>query len=197
MKLLMASSNTNKLEEIRRILSPLGVDVISPAEIGVDLEVEETGETFAENACIKALAYHNASGLAAIADDSGLQIDALGGRPGVHSARYQGKDAPSDVKIAAVLEELKDVPEEERTARFVCAVSCVIDKDTIVSCQETCEGFIGTKPAGEGGFGYDPIFYIGNRSMAQRSDEEKDTLSHRGKALRKFALMLEINLGRM
>ena len=190
MKILAATNNKDKLVEIRRILEPLGVEVVSPAEVGVSIEVDETGATFAENALIKARAFFEASGLPSLADDSGLCVDALDGRPGLHTAYYQGENATYPQRIAALVDELKDVPEERRTARFVCHLCLVIDGQPAIECKGVCEGSIGRRPAGEGGFGYDPIFYVDGKSMAERPKEEKDYLSHRGRALREFAVRL-------
>ncbi len=192
--MVAATGNPHKLEEFARILTPLGIQVLSPKELGVELEVEETGETFAENAYMKAKAFFEATGKPALADDSGLCVDALGGRPGVYSARYHGEDAPYSHKIAALVAELEGVPREQRTARFTCAICCVLDQDTVLRAEEHCEGLIGYKPRGSNGFGYDPILYRGERSLGELSDEEKDAVSHRGKALRTFAQLLGTTL---
>jgi len=186
-KILAATNNKDKLAEIRRILEPLGVSVASPAEVGVSVEVEETGSTFAENARLKAQAFYEASGLPSLADDSGLCVDALDGRPGLHTAFYQGENATYRQRISALVGELKDVPDGRRTARFVCHLCLVVDGQTTLECRGVCEGEIGREPRGEGGFGYDPIFYVDGKSMAERPKEEKDYLSHRGRALREFA----------
>ena len=191
MRILAATNNQNKLREIRRVLEPLGVNVIAPADLGLQVEVAETGTTFAENAQLKAEAFFRASGLPSLADDSGLCVDALEGRPGVYSSSYQGENATAERKISALLDELAGVPETRRTARFVSAVCCVLDEETILRCEGVCEGVIGVRPAGEGGFGYDPVFYVQGKSFAQLTGEEKDKLSHRGKALRAFATKLE------
>ena len=191
MKLLAATGNPHKLEEIRRILSHLGVEVLSPRDVGINISVEENGDTFSQNAYLKAVAYHKASGMAVIADDSGLCVDALGGRPGVHSARYQGEGSSYQVKINALLAELKDIPQDKRIARFVSSICCIMENGRFITCDGFCEGYIGFSPSGAGGFGYDPIFYIGNKSMAQLSDKEKDAVSHRGNALEIFAKLLK------
>lgn len=193
MKLIAATGNKNKVEEFARILAPLGVEVISPADLGLALEVEETGDTFAENAYLKAKAFFDATGKPALADDSGLCVDALDGRPGVFSARYHGEGTSYTQKIAALVAELAGLklPEEGRTARFTCAICCVLDGETVVRAQESCEGRIGYEMRGEHGFGYDPIFYMGERSMAELDDAGKDAVSHRGRALRSFAQQLE------
>jgi XTP/dITP diphosphohydrolase len=187
LKLLAATTNQNKLQEFSRILSPLGVEIVSPAELGIALEVEENGGTFAENARIKAEAYYNSTGLATVADDSGLCVTALGGRPGVHSARYLG-DAPQAEKNAALLSEMEG--EKNRAAQFVCAICCVTGKETITA-EGVCEGEIALVPSGEAGFGYDPVFMYEGRSFAEIPPEEKDAVSHRGKALQAFAQKLQ------
>lgn len=195
---VIATGNKGKLEEFRRILTPLGIAVKSAAELGVSMDgIEETGETFAENARIKALAVYERSGKPTIADDSGLCVDALGGRPGVYSARYQGENASAAEKNAALLAELADTPEEKRTAHFACAICCVLSDDDRIECTGICEGRIGFSPSGSGGFGYDPVFYIGNKSFSELADEEKDAHSHRGAALAKLAseLKLRYNAG--
>lgn len=194
MKLLAATGNPHKIDEFRRILSPLGIEVVTPAELGVDASAKETGFTFAENARIKAMAVYRRAGCPVVADDSGLCVDALGGRPGIHSARYMGEDTPHSDKIIGLLAELEDVPEPRRTARFEAAICCVIDSDTIIECRGVCEGTIGFAPSGSGGFGFDPIFRVEGESFADLSPEKKDMLSHRGKALREFANKLEAYL---
>ncbi|MDR2909611.1 MAG: RdgB/HAM1 family non-canonical purine NTP pyrophosphatase [Oscillospiraceae bacterium] len=194
MKLVAATGNLHKLKEFKRILTPLGVEVLSPEEAGISPEVEETGETFKDNARLKALAFYREGKLPAIADDSGLCVDALGGRPGVRSARYRGEASTYPEKFSALLGELSGVPPEKRTARFVCAICCVLGEGEAITCEESCEGFIGYAPDGEGGFGYDPLFYIGGRSVAGMSDGEKDMVSHRAKALRRFSKLLEAHI---
>jgi XTP/dITP diphosphohydrolase len=187
MRLLAATTNKNKLQEFSRILSPLGVEVVSPAELGVELDIEENGATFAENARIKAEAYYNKTGIPTVADDSGLCVAALGGRPGVHSARYHG-GAPQAEKNAALLGEMEG--EENRAAQFVCAICCVLGEETITA-EGICEGEIALTPSGKAGFGYDPVFVYKGRSFAEISAEEKDAVSHRGKALKLFAQRLQ------
>jgi len=195
MRILAATGNKNKLEEIRRVLEPLGVSVVSPGDLDIDLSVEETGATFAENAFLKAKAYFRASGLPSLADDSGLCVDALEGRPGIHSATYCGAGSTYGQRISALLKELEEVPSgRQRTARFVSAICCVMDEETILRCEGVCEGRVGFEAAGYGGFGYDPVFYVGDRSFAQLSGDEKDAISHRGNALRAFVALLEEQL---
>ena len=186
MKLLAATGNKHKLEEFRRILSPLGINVISLNDIGLDANVEETGKTFLENAEIKAMALYKLTGIPTFADDSGLCIDALGGRPGVYSARYGGESLPHGEKIGLILKEMESIPDERRGARFTAAIFCVLGDDSAIACEGNCEGRIGYEPRGGGGFGYDPIFMVGERSFAELSGKEKDEISHRGRALREF-----------
>lgn len=186
MELILATNNPHKVEEFSRILAPLGIVVRSQKEVCPGLEVEETGTTFAENARLKAEAVFRATGLAAVADDSGLCVDALNGAPGVFSARFAGPGATDAQRIARLLDELREVPDDCRTARFVSAICCIGPNGLFVECQGSCEGTIGRESRGEGGFGYDPVFYVGGKSFAQLSGEEKDAVSHRGQALRLF-----------
>jgi XTP/dITP diphosphohydrolase len=181
-----------KREELQRILAPLGISVYFDFECGVILnEVIEDGATFAENALKKARSACADSMMPVIADDSGLCIDALGGRPGVYSARFMGEDTPYPEKIAALLEEMKDVPDEQRTARFVCNIAVVFPTGQHFIAEGKVEGRIGYEMRGNNGFGYDPVFYVGDRSFAEFSAEEKDAVSHRGNAIRKAAEMLK------
>ena len=192
MDFLIASHNMKKREELQRILAPLGVSVYLDFECGVILnEVIEDGATFAENALKKARSACADSMMPCIADASGLCIDALGGRPGVYSARFMGEDTPYPEKIAALLEEMKDVPEEQRTARFVSNIAVVFPDGRHFIAEGRVEGRIGHEMRGNNGFGYDPIFYVGDRSFAEFSAEEKDAVSHRGNAIRKAAEMLK------
>lgn len=187
MKVILASNNKHKLEEIKKILTPLGYDVLSQSEAGCDIDVEETGTTFEENAALKAQAVYDKMKTAVISDDSGLEVDYLNGVPGVYSHRYAGENATDADRCAKLLSELSGVAAEKRTARFVC-VLCFIDENgekTVI--RGTCEGIIGTEPRGENGFGYDPVFMYGDRSFAEVSSEEKNTVSHRADALRKFS----------
>ena len=183
MQIVAATKNAGKLRELRRLLEPLGYRVISQEEAGVVGQAEETGSTFAENAFLKAEYVFAQTGAITLADDSGLCVDALGGRPGVYSARYGGAVGDRE-QCALLLGELKGILPERRTARFVCAVCVLFPDGSRIAVQESCEGVIGERPAGDDGFGYDPIFYIGGKSFAELSAEEKDTVSHRGKALR-------------
>lgn len=187
MKLVLASKNPHKLLEMQTILGRLGLEVILESQAGVDVEVEETGTTFEENALLKATAVMKASGMAAIADDSGLMVDALDGAPGVYSARYGGLDSDA-ARTQLLLEHMKDVPDGQRTARFVSAIACALPDGRIVTARGTCEGVITRQPAGENGFGYDPVFYVPSlgKTFAQAAAEEKNAISHRGNALQAF-----------
>lgn len=191
MKLLVATGNKNKLLEFSRILSPLGIEIVSPGDVGVSADVEETGSTFTENARIKAQALYESTGLPTVADDSGLCVDALGGRPGVYSARYLD-GAPQSEKNKALLKELENVPGVNRSACFVCSICCVIDNNTTITTDGRCQGNIAWEPGGSGGFGYDPIFLVGDKTFAELSDSAKDKISHRGMALREFAEKLRL-----
>ena len=187
MKLVLASDNKNKLREFRTLFENFGVEFLSKADTGFTEEVEETGETFAENARIKAEAVMRFTGLPAIADDSGLCVDSLGGEPGVRSARYTGSHADSDADRYELL--LRNLGEtQERGARFVCSLCCVFPNGDILTAEGTCEGSILFAPRGENGFGYDPVFRPDgvDRSMAELTMEEKNAISHRGKALAQF-----------
>ena len=194
MKLIAATRNKGKLAEFRRILAHLDVEVVSQFECCPDLEVEETGTTFAENAYLKAAAICKETGEVAFADDSGLCIDALGGEPGVYTARYGaeifGENGTDDDRMDLVLDKLGFLPWEKRTARFVSAISCVFPDGRRIDCEGVCEGYIGFEKRGDEGFGYDPIFYVGDEetalSFAEMTAEQKDGLSHRGKALALF-----------
>ena len=182
MKIILATNNKNKVREVGEILSPLGYEVLSQAEAGVDIEVEENGVTFEENAFLKANAVHKLTNEACIADDSGLQVDYLNGEPGVYSARY----AEPGHRCQKVLDKLKGVEYDKRTARFVCCI-CYISRDAEAKTfTRTCEGHIGFEKRGTNGFGYDPIFMVGDKSFAEISAEEKNKISHLAEALRKF-----------
>lgn len=190
---IIASNNPHKVEELDRILKPLGIKSVTAKDAGINLsEVEETGETFAENARLKAQAAYKISGMPAVADDSGLMVDALGGAPGVYSARYAGENATDADRISKLLTELKDVPENERTAAFVSSICCILDDGSMIEVSGRCNGKIAFEPVGEGGFGYDPVFVVADgRSFAQLTAEEKDKISHRGNALRALKAELE------
>lgn len=192
MKFIIATNNAKKLKELERILKPLGIDAVTAKEAGVVLDdVDETGETFAQNAYLKAKSAFDKSGMPAIADDSGLCVDALGGKPGVYSARYGGKNATDEDKNNKILSEMKDVPTEERNAHFSCAICCILSDSSKIEIEGVCRGIIGYESVGDGGFGYDPIFMCGDKSYAQLTAEEKDSISHRGQALVKLQTELK------
>ena len=194
MQVIAATHNKNKLREFKEILEPLGYEIISTEEAGYFDEPEENGVTFMENSLIKARAIYAACHKAAIADDSGLVVDALGGEPGVYSARYGGLDTDRE-RLELVLSKMEGVPAGERTARFKCAISFV-DADGNEICTEGCvEGYITHVPSGENGFGYDPVFYVPQlgRTFAQASAEDKNSISHRGRALRALSERLSNN----
>ena len=185
MDFLIATHNMKKRDELQRILSPLGVHVLTADEAGVDLtDVEETGTTFEENALLKARSGCKEGKMPCIADDSGLCVDALDGAPGVYSARFAGEHGNDDKNNEKLLSLLSDVPSEKRTARFVSTVACVFPDGRELVVRGECEGKIGYEKRGENGFGYDPLFYVGERTFAEFTPEEKDAVSHRGNALR-------------
>ncbi len=188
-KLIFATGNANKMREIREILGGKGYEILSMKEAGVDIDVEEDGATFEENALIKARAIGKACGELVLADDSGLVIDALGGEPGIYSARYMGHDTSYTEKNNNLISRLEGVPDEKRTARFVCAMAAVFPDGTEKVITGVMEGRIGYRIAGENGFGYDPIFFLPEygKTSAEISPEEKNAISHRGKALRAMA----------
>lgn len=180
-KVVMATNNANKLREVREILSPLGIEVISQKEAGADVEADETGDTFKENAIIKAQAVLDLVEYPVIADDSGLCVDALDGRPGVYSARY----APKGQECDKLLDEMKEVPDEKRTARFECWIAFMDNEFTEV-VSGTCNGSIGYEKRGTNGFGYDPVFLYEGRTLAEMDADEKNKISHRGAALKEL-----------
>ncbi len=190
MKLVLASKNEKKLVEMRDILSHLGVEVCLQAEVGVDVDVEETGTTFEENSLLKAKAGMEASGLPAVADDSGLCVDALNGAPGVYSARYGGPGLDDTGRYRLLLENMKGQP---RAAKFVSVITCCFPNGDVITTRGECPGTIAFAPMGEGGFGYDPVFFVPElkKTFAQLSPEEKNAISHRGKALAAFQVELE------
>ena len=194
MKLVLASKNAHKLVEMRDILSQLGVEVVLESEVGVDVDVEETGATFEENAFLKARAVMEASGLPAIADDSGLCVDALNGAPGVYSARYGGPELDDTGRYRLLLENLRG--QTPRTAKFVSVITCCFPNGDVITARGECPGTIAFAPMGEGGFGYDPVFFVPDKAktFAQLTQEEKAEISHRGKALREFTTKLETYL---
>ena len=195
-RVVVATGNPGKLEEIRQILSELDLEVVSMREVGIAREVEETGKTFEENAMLKAKGIAGLTDSIVIADDSGLEIDYLNKEPGIYSSRYLGTDVSYDIKNAALLQRMEGVPDEKRTARFVCAVAVVLPDGRSFVVRGEMEGRIGYEKAGENGFGYDPIFYLPDYGMtsAQISPEEKNRISHRGKALVKMVERLKAEM---
>lgn len=192
-KIIFATGNKNKMREIRDILSDLGMEILSMKEAGIDKEINENGKTFEENALIKARAVAKDTDAVVLADDSGLEIDYLNKEPGIYSARYLGEDTSYEIKNQALLDRLSGVKKEDRTARFVCAIAAVLPDKREFVVRETIEGYIGEKPAGTNGFGYDPIFYVDEYgcSTAELSEEKKNEVSHRGKALRAMREVLK------
>lgn len=186
MRAVLASHNKKKIAELQAILGELGVEVISQSEAGVDIEVEETGTTFEENARLKARAVMEAAGLPAIADDSGLSVDALDGAPGVYSARYGGPGLDDTGRWKLLLKNME--AEENRACRFVCVICCAFPDGGELLVRGECPGVLAREARGEGGFGYDPIFYLPqlDKTMAQLTPQEKNSISHRGNALREF-----------
>lgn len=192
-KIIFATGNKNKMREIRDILSDLGMEILSMKEAGIDKEINEDGKTFEENALIKARAVAEYTDAVVLADDSGLEIDYLNKEPGIYSARYLGEDTSYEIKNQALLDRLSGVKKEDRTARFVCAIAAVLPDKREFVVRETIEGYIGEKPAGTNGFGYDPIFYVDEYgcSTAELLEEKKNEVSHRGKALRAMREVLK------
>ncbi|MBQ9974181.1 MAG: XTP/dITP diphosphatase [Oscillospiraceae bacterium] len=191
MKLVLASKNPKKLRELNDILSQLGIEVCSQAEVGVDVDVEETGTTFEANSLLKAQAVMEACGLPAIADDSGLCVDALQGAPGVYSARYGGEGLDDMGRTRLLLENMRGAG--PRTAKFVSVITCCFPNGDVLCARGECPGTIAFAPMGEGGFGYDPVFFIPQlkKTFAQLTPEEKNAISHRGQALKAFQVKLE------
>lgn len=199
-QILFATGNEGKMREIRSILADTGVRILSMKEAGVSIDIEENGATFEENALIKARAVSAAlteKNSVVLADDSGLVIDALNGEPGIYSARYMGEDTSYEVKNTNLIERLESVPDEKRTARFVCAIAAVMPDGREFTVQAAIEGRIGYEQKGEGGFGYDPIFYVPEfgKTTAEMTAEEKNRVSHRGKALEQMKEVLRENEG--
>ena len=193
MKIIFATGNENKLREIRQITENMGIEIVSMKDAGYYTEVEETGTTFEENAYLKASAIAKKCNLPTLADDSGLEIDYLNKEPGIYSSRFMGEDTPHSVKNAELLRRMEGVPDEKRTARFVCAICFVRPDGSSETVKATMEGRVAYKSAGKNGFGYDPIFFLPERgcTSAELSPEEKNAISHRGKALRMMRDILE------
>ena len=187
-KIIFATGNKDKMVEVREILAGLDYEILSMKEAGIDVDVEENGTTFEENALIKARAIAKECDAIVLADDSGLEIDYLNKEPGIYSARYLGHDTSYDYKNTKILEKLDGVPDEKRTARFVCAIAAVFPDGSEKVAYATIEGQIGYEIAGENGFGYDPIFFLPEYgcTSAEITSEQKNAISHRGKALREI-----------
>ena len=191
MKIIIATHNKHKLAEMSRILSPMGYEVVTDRDIGIELtDAEENGETFLDNARIKAESGCKESGLPCIADDSGLCVDYLNGAPGVFSARYSGVHGDDDGNNRKLLAELEGVPTEKRTAHFACAICVSFPDGSEITATGKCEGYIGYEKKGSNGFGYDPLFMVGDRSLAEMTAEEKDAISHRGNALKALKITM-------
>ena len=193
MKLLIATRNPGKVREYEKLLAGLPLELTHPAQEGLDIEVAETGASFADNARLKATAYARASGLLTLADDSGLEVDALGGEPGIRSARYAGSGASDEERYRLLLEKLRGVPWEERTARFRCAIAVATPEGQIHTAEGTCEGIIAFEPREEHGFGYDPVFYFQEygMTMAELPPDVKNKISHRARAAQGVREILE------
>ena len=195
-KFVLATHNPGKLKEMSDILARFGVEVVSPGDLGITVDVEETGTTFAENAMLKAKAICAAAKLPAIADDSGLCVDALNGGPGVYSARYGGEGRDDKGRYTLLLNNMRG--QTTRAAHFTCSIACAFPNGDTLTAEGRCDGTIAFAPMGEGGFGYDPVFFVPEKAktFGQLTAEEKSTISHRGKALKSFAEKLETYLGK-
>lgn len=198
-KLLLATKNPAKEREYLLLLQGIDYEIVTLADVGIDQVVSETGKTLEENAALKAKAYASLSNLIALADDSGLEVDALGGEPGALSARFAGEGASDKERIDYLLVKLSGVPGEERAARFVCVIAIASPEGDVKLCRGACGGIIAFEPKGENGFGYDPIFYLPElgRTMAELSVEEKNEISHRGQAARKARRILEQRIAQL
>ena len=195
-KFVLASHNPGKIKEMSAILAQFGVEVVSPRELGITVDVEETGTTFAENAMLKAKAICAAAKLPAIADDSGLCVDALNGGPGVYSARYGGEGLDDKGRYTLLLNNMRG--QTTRAAHFACAIACAFPNGDTLTAEGQVQGTIAFAPMGEGGFGYDPVFFVPEKAktFGQLTAEEKSTISHRGQALKEFSAKLETYLGK-
>ncbi len=193
LKLLLATTNQGKVREYRHLLSGLPFELVTPDEVGIDITVEENYPSYEENASKKATAYAGASHIITLADDSGLEVDVLGGEPGIRSARAAGEQARDKDRIAHLLSRMKDVPWEKRTACFKCVIAIATPEGKTELCQGECQGLIAFEPSGENGFGYDPVFYLTEfeKTMAELSLEVKNQISHRGRAAREAYRVLE------
>ena len=186
MKIICATSNKDKLREIREIFSDFDCEIVSMKEAGVSIDVEETGDTFLENAYIKAKAVWDITGGVVFSDDSGLEVDYLNKAPGVYSARFMGTDTSYEIKNKKIIQLLEEAKGRERSARYKAAICCILEDGSVIEIEESMEGEIAHSPSGSEGFGYDPIFYVKefSKTAAQLSRDEKNKISHRGKALR-------------
>ncbi|HAS28483.1 MAG TPA: non-canonical purine NTP pyrophosphatase [Dehalococcoidia bacterium] len=192
--LLIATNNRGKLAEFKLIFAGLPCSIVSPADIGLDLEISENGTTFEENAALKSVAFAKASGLLTLADDSGLEVEALGGEPGVLSARYAGENATDNERINFLLSKMRNIPDGKRQAKFRSAIAITTPKDLHTEfCSGECHGIITFEPKGKNGFGYDPVFFLPpmGKTMAEISKDIKNNISHRGKAARNAIPLLK------
>lgn len=191
--MIFATGNQGKIKEIKAILGDIGEEILSMKEAGIDIDIVEDGNSFEENAVIKARAVMERTGQLVLADDSGLEVDALGGEPGIYSARYLGEDTSYEIKNRNIIERLEGVEGEARSARFVCVIAAAFPDGEVVTTRGTIEGVIAKEPAGENGFGYDPIVYVPEYKMTtgQMEPEAKNAISHRGKALCAMKKILE------
>ena len=191
--MIFATGNMGKMKEIKAILGDIGEEILSMKEAGIDMDIVEDGSTFEENAIIKAKAVMERTGKLALADDSGLEIDALNKEPGIYSARYMGEDTPYEIKNSNLIERMKGVKGKDRSARFVCVIAAAVPDGEIITTRGTIEGVIAEEPAGENGFGYDPIVYVPEYGMTtgQMDPDAKNAISHRGKALTAMKKILE------
>ena len=195
MKVVLASKNPHKLIEIQEILEQFDMELVLQSELGVDIDVDETGTSFEENSLLKAEAVVKATGLPALADDSGLCVDALGGAPGIYSARYGAPACVTDRdRLNHLLENLRAIRSEERTARFVCVMTLLYPDGKKLVAAGSCEGYIASEPHGAAGFGYDPVFYIPRegRTFAEMGEEKKNQISHRANALKRLCALLDM-----
>jgi len=192
-KLLLATTNRGKIREICHLLYGMPFEVVTPIDLGIDVSVEEDKQSYQENAQLKAEAYSKASGLITLADDSGLEVNALNREPGIHSARYAGENASDENRIEYLLAKLQEVPEGKRTARFICVIAIAVPREKTLFCRGECHGVIGFEPKGSNGFGYDPLFNFPelDRTMAELTLEQKSQVSHRGKALQEARHLLQ------
>ena len=186
-KLVLATSNPHKVRELRRLLACAGCDLVTPADLGLEMDVAEDGASFRENATLKAVAYAHACGLPALADDSGIEVQALDGGPGVYSARFGGPGLDDRARMLLLLDRMRGVPWELRGCRYVCAVVLAWPGGRREAFEGACHGVVALEPGGAGGFGYDPLFYFpeAGKTIAQMSEQEKDAVSHRGHAVRR------------